>query len=144
SNSPRNLRSQRSLGTSQNCRCYRVGCAARQAARQGVGGFDNDSLRRHLGDPKKAKVVFSTVGTTAERSKYLLPRSQEVSGSSEQAWQAAPCSFSPLSTECSEQSGSDAHKLILSNALRMCRPSLSGSPSAQSPPSVPSLSEAAV
>ena len=46
--------------------------------------------------PKKAKSSRSTVFTSTERSRYLLPRSQHVSGRNEQAWHAAPCSVSPL------------------------------------------------
>src|SRR5260221_2555778 len=40
---------------------------------------------------KNAKSSLSTVRTSTERSRYLLPRSQEVSGTNWQAWQAAAC-----------------------------------------------------
>ena len=44
---------------------------------------------------KKANSSRSTVGTSTVRSRYLLPRSQEVSGAKRQAWHDAPWSDVP-------------------------------------------------
>ena len=55
---------------------------------------------------KKAKSSRSTVGTNTLRSRYLLPRSHEVSGANRQAWQAAPCkrdAFGQRAMLCTER-----------------------------------------
>src|SRR5262249_28610461 len=71
--------------------------------------------------------------------------SQEVSGENWQAWQHAPWIPLPaVSGRCSAQRGSEAHKRMLSRACSKCRPNVSDSPRPTSPPSVPSLSGAAV
>ena len=94
---------------------------------------------------KNARSSDSTVETSTERSRYLLPRSHEVSGRNRQAWQAAPWSVRPSSVGwCSAHSGSEAQSRIASSAWSRCRPSVFGSPRPTSPPSVPSLSGAAV
>ena len=49
------------------------------------------SFRRVHGHLKNAKSVRSNVSTKTERSRYLFPRSQDVSGRKVQAWHAAPC-----------------------------------------------------
>src|SRR5690606_32450579 len=94
--------------------------------------------------PKKATSERCMVDTRAARSRYLFPRSQEVSGRKEHAWQEAPCRVSPSPTGCSEQRGSDEQRRTFSKDLLICRLSLSGFPRAQRPPNVPSLSGADV
>ena len=44
---------------------------------------------------KNAKSLRSTVETSTARSRYLLPRSQDVSGANRQAWHEAACSVLP-------------------------------------------------
>jgi hypothetical protein len=51
---------------------------------------------RPLLHPKKARSSRSSVFSSTQRSRYLLPRSQHVSDRKEQAWHAAPCSLSPV------------------------------------------------
>ncbi len=83
---------------------------------------------------KNAKPSDSTVETSTDRSRYLLPRSHEVSGRNRQAWQAAPCSVRPsLIGWCSAQSGSEAQSRMLSKAWSRCRPNAFGSPKADQP-----------
>ena len=66
---------------------------------------------------KNARSADSTVETSTERSRYLFPRSHEVSGTNRQAWQAAPWSVR-LSRYgwCSAHSGSEVQRRIASNA----------------------------
>ncbi len=76
------------------------------------------------GSNKMWQHVFNVLDCTARykraatfRSRYLLPRSHEVSGKNRQAWQAAPCSVRPSrSGWCSAHRGSDVQGRIASNA----------------------------
>ena len=52
----------------------------------------------HGSHPKNANSLcspVSTVGTSTARSRYLLPRSHDVSGANRQAWHEAACSVVP-------------------------------------------------
>src|SRR2546422_11401902 len=93
---------------------------------------------------KNARSALFTVGTSTDLSRYLLPRSQDVSGKKRQAWQAASCSERSCRPVCSAQRGSEVQLCIRSSAPSRCLPSWLGTPRPTSPPNVPSLSGASV
>jgi len=63
----------------------------RNASRKGDAGFQQGLRQRHA-QTKSGVTALPSVGTSSERSRYLFPRSHEVSGANWQAWHAAPCS----------------------------------------------------
>src|SRR5712692_4260610 len=74
------------------------------------------NLKLPQADSKNPRFVLSTVATSTDLSRYLFPRSHEVSGKKRQAWQAALCNERSCRPVCSAQSGSDVQLRICSKA----------------------------
>ena len=107
-------------GRLQNCPIDDSDHLGRQSSRQLNRHFNQFVFAVvHLHHSKNAKSARSNVSTNTERSRYLFPRSQDVSGRKVQAWQAAPCNVTPSRPgRRSAQSGSEAQSRIISRAGR--------------------------
>src|SRR3712207_5868213 len=100
------------------------------------------SGRRPVKRPGVATLSSAIRSRTMRRSRKRFVRSQLVSLTKRQKWQAAPWRKSSLPLGARwEQIGSEEHRVPRRRASRTTSSSLSGLASSTNPPSVPSLSE---